>query len=68
MKKGQYVQGINSPFVHGKIVSLEGAFVRLDNGGVYPRCSVQVCSAKTAKQLPDFMTTLSNSKRGLNFR
>lgn len=66
MKTGNYVKGINSPFVHGKIVKIEGAFVRLDNGGVFPKCSVKICSAMEAKKLPDFITTLRNSKRGLN--
>lgn len=66
MKKGNYVKGINSPFVHGKVVALEGQFVRLDNGGVYPKISVKVCSAKEAKHMPDFMETLKNSKNGLN--
>lgn len=53
MKKGQYVKGLNSPFVHGKIVAVDGAFVRLDNGGVVPKISVEVCSAQEAKSLPD---------------
>jgi hypothetical protein len=66
MKKGQYVKGIHSPFVHGQIVNLEGQFVRLKDGSVYPKVSVRVCSAKEAKSLPDFITTLRNSKRGLN--
>lgn len=66
MKKGNYVKGLHSPFVHGKIIAIDGPFVRLDNGGVYPKMSVKVCSAKEAKQMPDFIETLKKSRGGLN--
>lgn len=66
IKLGQYVKGLWSPFVHGKVISVEGEYVRLDNGGVYPKQSVKPSSSKEVKNLPDFIKTLKNSKRGLN--
>lgn len=66
MKVGHYVKGINSPFVHGKIMEINGKFAYLDNGSTYPLSSLQKSSKKENATLPDFKESLRDSKSGLN--
>lgn len=67
LKKGNYVAGVFSPFVHGRINRIRQNFAYLENGEVYPLISLRRVSKKCEANLPDFAKTLRSSKNGLNF-
>jgi hypothetical protein len=65
LRARDWVRGLNSPFVHGQIETIDGAFARLTDESVYPLISLKKATKQEVKNLPDFVTWTKNSKNGL---